>query len=571
MLEIKNKLAKVLSEILKVEINPEDFTEPPKNVEADLALPCFTLAKELRRDPNEIAGELGAMVNAKNLVIIEKVKSLGPYMNFFIDSEYLAQAVLYSQLTNEPINQLTKIMVEFAHPNTHKAFHIGHLRNIITGESIVRILQNAGYKVTRANYQGDVGLHIAKALWGIDQLRNEYKEVKKKDLDDKVGFLGKAYALGGQTFEKDEKAKQEIYKLNEKIYNKEKSIQDVYKTTRAWSLEYFDKVYKRVDSHFDRLYFESEVFEKGKQIVLKFLEKGVFKRSEGAVIFEGEKYGLHSRVFVNSLDFPTYEAKDLALAEAQFKEFKPDRIIHVVGKEQTEYFKVVFKALEFTLPKSKGREEHLAYGWVSLKSGKMSSRTGQVILGEWLLDEIEKRIAAIMKDSPAKDKDLIIKKVALAAVKYAMLKIGVKVDMAFDIEESVNTSGDSGPYLLYIVARIKSILKKVKGKSEKHALSMVEGLKGIESIKINEYEKSLLLKVAKFEEAQELAAKELDPSQIAKYLFELAQEFNGFYHECPVLQAEQAIQAFRINLIKKVEQTMTKGLNLLGIEPVDEM
>jgi len=544
-------LAKVLSEKLKVEVKPEDFTEPPRNVEADLALACFNFVKELKQKPNEIAERIASD--------LENAEAEGPYVNFLIDSNALAQSVLNEKVSKKE-EKKEKIMVEFAHPNTHKAFHIGHLRNIITGESVCRILDNVGHHVTRANYQGDVGLHIAKALWGIDQLRDEYEKIKKQDLDKRIEFLGKTYALGGQTFEKDDKVKEAVFELNEKIYNKDKSIQDVYKTTRGWSLEYFDKVYQRVDANFDRFYFESEVFEKGRETVLKFLKKDVFKKSQGAIIFEGEKYGLHSRVFINSKGFPTYEAKDLALAEMQYKEFKPDIIIHVVGKEQTEYFKVVFKAMEQVFPKLTGKEEHLDYGWVSLKSGKMSSRTGKVVLGEWLLDEIEKRIAVIMKKSTVKDKDLIVKKVAIAAVKYAMLKIGVKVDMAFDIEESVNTSGDSGPYLLYIVARIKSILRKSKVKSQKSKV-----------VKINEHEKVLLLKLAKFEEAQAEAAKQLDPSEIAKYLFELAQEFNSFYHQCPVLQAEDDVQAFRIRLIQKVEQVMTVGLNLLGIETVDEM
>jgi arginyl-tRNA synthetase len=566
MEKFKSQIGQAIASILKVEVNEADFTAVPKANMGDLALPCFDLAKQLKTTPVDVATRISEELTERiaKFDFLVKVESAGPYVNFYFDDAVLVKYLLKNVLDDKTFGQgekkKKKIMIEFAHPNTHKMFHIGHLRNIITGESLVRIMENAGYKVVRANYQGDVGMHIAKALWGIKGLQTEYEAVKSESLQARVAFLGKAYALGSKAFETDAKAKDQILDYNEAIYTQEKSIKEIYKTTRKWSLEYFDNIYERVGSKFDRFYFESEVYKRGKQIVEDFKAKDIFKDSEGAVIFEGEKQGLHNRVFINSKGFPTYEAKDLALAELQFKEYKPERIIHVVGKEQIEYFKVVFRAEEYTLPTSRGKQEHLAYGWVSLKSGKMSSRTGQVVLGEWLLDEVEKMIGEIMENTELEDKQEVLEKVAVAAVKYAMLKVGVTVDMSFDLNESISLSGDSGPYLLYIGARINSILDKA-GK-----INISPNYE-----KLDETEKSLILKLMTYPEVANTASETMDPSKIAKYLFDLAQLFNNFYAQCPVLQAEDRERDFRLNLIVGVQSVMKKGLNLLGIETVQKM
>ncbi len=540
-----------------------NFTIPPNPEMGDLAFACFGLAKEWKKSPLDCAREI--VEKLKNLEtggLIEKIEAIGPYANFYLNAQELAKIVL-SEKKQKIIKKKEKIMVEFAHPNTHKPVHIGHLRTMTTGESMVRLFENQGHRVVRANYQGDVGMHIAKCLWGILQVPNYQTEISKlKTTSERAKFLGVVYANGGKAFESSEQVKKEIEALNAKIYSKDKSLVGLYKKTRKWSLDYFDYIYKRVGiKKFDRLYFESETFELGKKIVIEGIKSGIFKKSEGAVIFEGSKYGLHDRVFINSKGLPTYEAKDQALARMQFKEYNPARILHVVAKEQTEYFKVIFKALEFTLPESKGREEHLVYGWVSLKEGKMSSRTGNVVLAEWLLDEAEKKIAEVMLARKIKDKDKVIAKIAVAAVKYFILKTGTENDIVFDVNEAISLTGSSGPYLLYIVARINSILKKSKISNFKFQIS-----NSVEPV-----EKKLLLELLKFEETIKIATDSEDPSQIARYLFDLAQAFNNFYQTCPVLGAEETVLNFRFQLIKKVKETMEKGLDLLGIETVEEM
>ncbi len=548
-------------------IDTSVVTVPPKKELGDWAFPCFQIAKELKQSPAQVATEWANKLSGVTLPYVERVVAAGPYLNFFLDGSAVAELTLtmiqkqQNRFGTQALSTEKTVMVEFAHPNTHKAFHIGHLRNIITGESIVRLLENSGYRVIRANYQGDVGMHIAKCLWAINQLKTDYEAVLDKTIHEKVTFLGRAYAYGSGKFEESETAKAEIVQYNEKIYLKSADILGVYTTTRAWSLEYFNHIYQRVHSHFDRLYFESEVYARGIEIVQEHLAKGVFVKSEGAVIFPGSQYDLHDRVFLNSKGYPTYEAKDLALAELQFQEHHPEKIIHVVAKEQTEYFKVMFRALEEVLPDSKDKEKHLVYGWVALKEGKMSSRTGQVVLGEWLLDEVEKSIGEIMKESEIKNPTETIAKIALSAVKYSFLKTGVHNDIKFDLEESVSLSGDSGPYLLYIGARIKSILRKAGD-----TISLVSF-----PAEIADEEKSLCLQLLDYPQVTKLAAENLDPSEVAKYLLVLAQKFNTFYHACPVLVSEGEVLAFRLALLQAVLSTMEQGLNLLGIEPVQEM
>ena len=580
--KIKQNIADAINAALKKQaVSAADLVYPPKPEFGDLSLPCYALAKQFNKSAVEMAGFLLGKVSADDII---STKAIGPFINFTFNKTKLAQSVIAEALKeNYGLNKSgrgKKVMIEFAHPNTHKAFHVGHLRNILTGEAMARILQANGYKIIRANYQGDVGLHIAKCLWAIERDQNLKREYKKlKDFANKTGaailrdraeFLGGAYARGSVKYETDSLAKKEIIELNKKIYNHNKSVWPLYQKTKKWSLDYFFGIYKKLDTKFDRFYFESEVNKRGRQIVLKNLKKGVFKKSQGAIIFEGEKYGLHNRVFINSDGNPTYEAKDLGLAELQFKEFRPDKILHVVGPEQAEYFKVIIKALEIVMPETRGREEHLRYGWVRLKQGKMSSRLGNVVLGEWLMDQAKKEVLEIMKGArgparPAgglKNKAEVADKVSLAAVKYSILKSGLDKDIAFDLKESVSFSGSSGPYLQYTGARINSIIKKAKKQESKKTKELM-----LEDAK----EQAIIMKLAKYPEIVEQAGKNYAPSELAKYLFELAQEFNDYYHAVPVLKTKVDVRQARLALISAVRQTLENGLKLLGIEVMEEM
>jgi len=527
----------------------------------NVAMVGYRQVKDKFKSPQELADKIVEKLKAEEKMnkIAEKITVEGPgFINISIKNEVLVREIgrLLKGVSKKGSFWGKKVMVEYAHPNTHKEFHIGHLRNIALGESISRILEAVGTKVIKTNYQGDVGLHIAKAMWGIKQNIAEYEKVKKQDVFAKVKYLGKIYSVGGQAYEKDKKAKEEILDFNEQIYAEKGEIVALWKETVKWSLDYFDKIYKRVGTKFDRLYFESECTD-GVDIAKKALKKGILKKSQGAVVFDGSKYGLDTRVFITKKGLPTYEAKELSLAPKEFAEFgEIDKNIHVVGPEQQSFFSVTFKVEELIDPKRfKGKQYHRVYAYVKLKKGKMSSRKGQIVTGWWLLDEAKKRI---MKNYKAKE--AVAEKIAVGAVKYAFLKVQPLSEIVFDFEESISLEGNSGPYLQYTYARCKSVLNKADLQDF--------------SVKVKKLEKEeeyLLRTIYRFGEVVEEAAKELSPNLVANFLYDLAQKYNSFYNKHPILKAEKEKKELRLWLTQTVAKVIKDGLVLLGIETLERM
>ena len=331
----------------------------------------------------------------------------------------------------------------------------------------------------------------------------------------------------------------------------------LYETGRQWSLEAFEVIYKRLGTKFDFYYFESEVGEPGKKLVLEFLKKGVFEKSDGAIIFRGEKMGLHNRVFINSLGLPTYEAKEMGLAPTKYKDFPYDVSIIVTGNEVSAYFKVVLAALSKVSPDLAKKTTHIGHGMVRLPEGKMSSRTGNIKTGEWLLDETKKRL---LEAYPSMQES-IAEKVAVGAVKYALLRVGVGRDIVFNFDSSLSFEGESGPYLQYTYARTQSVLKKIK--SEKLKVKSEKELTGEEQL--------ALRLLYRFPEIAEEAAENYAPSTLCTYLFDLAQAFNLFYQKDPILSAEEKTRELRIVLTKRVGEVLKTGLHLLGIAAPQRM
>jgi len=523
---------------------------------------------ELYKNPRELAEQLVAVLVSdgalkKTFRTIEVAG--GGFINFSYKTSWLIEtATQYSKklpaISPFHFGEQRKLMVEFAQPNTHKPFHIGHLRNIIIGESLVRLLEIAGNCVIRTNYEGDVGLHIAKCLWGLK--RTGYEGSGKLPLEKRIKLLGDAYVAGNKAYEDDPEAQDEIKNLNAQIYEKNSETYAVWHQTRKWSLEYFDNIYKRVGSRFDRLFFESEVYERGLEVAQEAVEKGILEVSENAVVFNGEAYGLHARVFVTKEGNPTYEGKDLGLAELETNEFgKLDKVIHVVDMQQSSYFQVLFKVLSLIDPRRyQNVEYHFAYGFVKLKNGRMSSRKGTVILGEWLLDEAKRRIGAAFDVD-----ELTAEAVAVGAVKYSFLKVDAKAEIAFDIDQSISLEGNSGPYLQYTYARIKSVLAKAGGKGE------VENTTSIEKVRLSETELTLLRLLTRYSETVTLSARMLRPDMLCSYLYDLTKAFNSFYQSVPILTSEDLLLKYRIALTRAVGMILESGLTLLGIPVIEKM
>jgi arginyl-tRNA synthetase len=560
---IKEEIQKILQQAAKqAGVHTEVTLDIPTQKEyGDYATSvALKSVKELKKAPFLIAEDIVKHIEKKG--IIRDVKVIKPgFINLWIDPAAFvtaAEDLANGKFTVEPahLGPEKKVMVEFAHPNTHKLFHIGHLRNIATGESVVRLLEAAGNKVIRSNYQGDVGLHIAKTLYSIRKDKTDLASLKT--LTEKIKLLGAAYAKGQQEYDEVPGAKDEIHNINKMIYEKDPAIVDLWTETVKWSLEYFNEIYKRVYSTFDRCYFESEMYKRGTEIVHDLLSKGILKKSEGAVVFDGTDYGTDTRVFINSLGFPTYEGKELALAEKEFADFGTlDRNIHVVTPEQTSFFQVTFKVEELIDPaKYKGKQYHLAYNWVKLKSGKMSSRTGNVIEGTWLIDEAKGILLERFKIDEETAEIL-----AVAAVKYSFLKVSTSMEIYFDFEESITLEGNSAPYLNYTYVRTRSVL----GKEQADAAVSLDG------VELNDEDRMLAKKLYMFPGVVHEAAQKLSPNIVATYLFELSQDFNLLYQKNPILKAEGTVKALRLMLTKATGNTIHEGLRLLGIKTVQKM
>lgn len=522
---------------------------------------AFRLTKTLKKNPFEIASDIASKLAPD--AIIEKIEPLKPgFINFWIRKEVLLKTL--SSIQKETLEcpphhfgSTKKIIIEFAHPNPFKLVHIGHLRNMTTGESICRILERAGNTVIRANYQGDVGMHIAKSIWQMRKLITDKPDAfKNKTIDEKIKLLGKLYAEGNNAYEADEKAKAEINEINKLIYQQDPSVINYWKEGRQWSLESFHQLYKRIYTHFDREYFESECAEPGLKISHEALEKGILEKSDGAIVFNGKKNGLDTRVFVNSLGLPTYEGKELGLAEKEFTDFgEIDKCLHIVASEQTSFFKVTFKVEELLKPELyKNKQYHLVYGWVRLKSGKMSSRSGNVVEANWLLDETKKKILEQFKNS-----DEVAETLAVAAVKYSFLKNTLQNEISFDLEESISVEGNSAPYLMYTYVRTRGILKNNTVATQ------------VTKIMPNEEEYQLLRLLNQYPDIYHAAAANFAPHFIAIYLFELAQAFNLFYQKHQILKSEEPSRTLRLQLTKAVSTILKDGLYLLGIQTVDKM
>jgi len=455
-----------------------------------------------------------------------------------------------------PANRIT---IEFAQPNPFKEIHIGHVRNIALGESFSRLSEAAGNTVRRVNYEGDVGMHVAKSLWGLERLGKDGVDISGVGLDvqEKAALLGRAYAVGSKVFEAEKSVAEDITALNKKIYAMDESIVPGWRRGRQWSLDYFDTVYAKLGTHFDRYYFESEAAPVGVALVTKHIADGIFEKSDGAIIYRGEKVGLHTRVFITKEHYATYEAKDMALAPLKYAEWPYDLSIIMTGNEQSEYFRVMLAALAEINPDLAARTRHMPFGMVRLTTGKMSSRTGDVVTADWLIEEAKKRIYIILESNKTnyskEEKEDIAQKAAVAAIKHSMLRVNAISDIAFDLEASVSFEGDSGPYLQYTYARAKSVLRKAE-KGDPTPLTL------------DPEARILARAISQFPDVVAEAAANFAPNTLCTYLFHLAQEFNLFYAKCPIIGSHT-----RLALTAATAQVIKNGLYLLGIETMEQM
>ncbi len=566
---MKKSVVKTLHKALKeagVKIKKEkigDMLEtPPSHELGDFAFPSYAFVEPLKVvNPHQAAIEIRQKIGNPAETDFEDIQVKGPYINFFVNRSSLAREVIWDVLNQRKSygsskKKKVKTMVEFPSPNTNKPLHLGHLRNMAIGESISKILEFNGEKVTRANLYNDRGLHICKSMLAYKKWGKERRPKDKKLKSDH--FVGDFYVM----FEKKrtKKLEREAQDMLKDWENGDKKTLMLWKLMNNWAIEGFEETFDTFGIKHDKDYFESKLYEKGKEIVQIGLEDGVFQLGkEGEVKINLKKEGLGEKVLLRKDGTSIYIVFDLALAEQKFKDYKIDRSLYVVGNEQRYHFKVLFSMLN-KLGFEKKDMKHISYGMVNLPEGRMKSREGTVVDADDIIEKVrvlaEKELKKREKLSKEEMQERSLK-IALAAIKYMLLKVDKDKDMLFNPKESISFEGNTGPYLLYSYARATSITKKSK-KNEKYEID-----------EMHDSEIKLVKKLSEFPKVVEQAGHKLNPSEIANYAYDLSQIFNEFYHSCKVVGSKE--EMFRLALVECFRQVLRNALGLLGIETIEKM
>lgn len=557
---MEDTIAQVIRQEFDVDITPQVSRPEPSfgDYATNVAL---QLAGRLGKSPRDIAEQVASAL--RNTEQFAEVTVAGPgFINLRLSTASLTQQL---NVMLEPGYGATDrysgkvVITEYSDPNPFKVLHAGHFYTSVVGDAMSNLIEEAGGTVHRVNFGGDVGMHVAKTMWAIIQALGGEDPEALGDIpeDQRSEWMAKQYVIGTQAYEDDPTAKETIVLLNKKIYqlhadgDHDSALAQLYWTCRQWSYDYFDAFYDRIGTRFERYYPESETAPLGLETVLEQKEQGIYKESDGAVIFEGEPHGLHTRVFVNKEGLPTYEAKDVGLSIKKWDDYHFDESIIITGNDITEYMKVVLKSIEQFKPELAQRTTHVTHGNVKLAGGvKMSSRLGNFLRAVDVLD-----IAAEENEKAQGSRD---DTQVLGAIKYAFLKNRVGPDIIFDPRESVALQGNSGPYLQYAHARAVSILEKVSS-----------GVQPSGDSEFDDGERPLLVKLTEYPEVINEATTQLAPHLICTYLYELAQIFNRFYEQSRIVGDERG--AVRARLVQAYAGVLKNGLERLGIHAPDHL
>jgi arginyl-tRNA synthetase len=568
-----------------VSVDQIQIQKTKKEFEGDFTLVVFPLLRFSGKKPEETAAELGEFI-IRNSSVVNEFNVIKGFLNLQISSEYWKKFLSNLDLdyfeTSKSDSQST-VMVEFSSPNTNKPLHLGHIRNNLLGYSISRIIEATGKKVIKVNLVNDRGIHICKSMlawqkWGKGE---EPTEVKKGDK-----LVGEYYVKFDQEYKKElaelqnsglskEEAERKSLLIQEarnmlvKWENDDLDVRTLWEKMNGWVYKGFDITYKRMGVEFDKIYYESETYKLGKSLVEEGLKESHLERKEdGSVWADLTADGLDSKLLLRSDGTSVYMTQDLGTAKERYDGFHFDQHIYVVGNEQNYHFQVLKLILKKLGYDWSDYIYHLSYGMVELPEGKMKSREGTVVDADDLMDEMVKT-AGEMSDEMGKlsavdemEKEKIFNQVGLAALKYFILKVDPKKNMTFNPQESIDFNGNTGPFIQYSYARIQSILRKAKAENTLLPSDADLGEKEISLVKL----------VYDFPSVIEASADELNPSLIANYMYEVAKEYNQFYHDHPILKAEtDIIKNTRLYLSELIAKTIYRGMYLLGIEVPDRM
>ena len=603
--KFRTLIAEAINQIIREKMPDTPAVEPqtivvqdsPDSKMGDLGSPMFVFAKQLHLAPPAIAQEVVQKIGEK-AASIGTVLNVGPYVNLKLDKQKELASILskiagqkdsYGSLNEEgkPLLEGEKIMVEFSSPNTNKPLHLGHMRNDALGESVSRILKKAGAEVYKVNIINNRGIHICKSM-----LAYKLFHEKNGDTPEKLGmkgdhFVGQCYVeferyLKGEK-EKPETAHPQAQEQAEEMLVKweagDPEIRALWKTMNDWTFEGVNETYRRTGVSFDKFYFESETYLKGKDEIAKGLEKGIFfKAEDGSVrvdvteaVGKGKDGEDHEKVLLRKDGTSVYITQDIGTAISRHNDWPFNQLIYVVASEQIFHFKVLFYILKKLGFEWADKLYHLSYGLVNLPNGRMKSREGTVVDADDLIDSLHadalKAIQERGREEDVGDADEVAEKVALAALHYYLIQVSPVKDMIFNPEESLSFNGNTGPYLQYMGARIASILRK----SEEEGISALEPEAAAKFLNSAE-EWELAKKLGEYPSVIAKAAGNKDPSVVAAWLYDLSKLFAKFYQACPILSAGDAeIKKARLSLAAATLQVMKDAMNLVLVPYLPKM
>lgn len=595
MRNLESKIISSIQEAIKIlygkqaDSNLLQLQKTKKEFKGDFTLVVFPLLRLSGKNPEQTADEIGRYLQ-DNLPEISAYNVIKGFLNVEISNSYWLTFLQHATADAgygyfPPKETQEKMMVEYSSPNTNKPLHLGHIRNNLLGISIARILEANGNKVVKVNLINDRGIHICKSMLAYqrfgsgetptspeiikgDHLVGKYYVRFDKELKKEIEHL----VTQGMSREEAEKKSTLMADAREMLIQWEagdpKTIA-LWTMMNGWVYDGFAETYKNLGVEFDRMYYESQTYTLGKELVFKGLKNGVlFKKDDGSVWVDLTADGLDQKLLLRSDGTTVYMTQDIGTAHQRFEEYKISKHIYVVGNEQNYHFQVlrlVLKKLGFDWF---DKIFHLSYGMVELPEGKMKSREGTVVDADDLMEEMVNTARQMSEelgklgDYPEDEKERIYRQIGMGAIKYFILKVDPKKNMMFDPRESIDFNGNTGPFIQYTYTRIQSVLRK----SEE-----MTGLKG-ELTALNEKEIALVKMIYDFPDIVKTAGDTLSPALIANYLFELAREFNQFYHENPILTAESPSTIFtRLELSKICGEVIRKGTFLLGIEVPERM
>lgn len=587
---IADGVAKAVKALYDSDINPSDVQVSPtkKDFEGHLTVVVFPFLKASHKAPEVTATEIGQWL-VENVPAIDRFNAVKGFLNLSVSAEFWRNLLHEIQADEEygfvkPTEDSELVMVEYSSPNTNKPLHLGHVRNNLLGYSLSKILEANGKKVVKTNIVNDRGIHICKSMlawkkWGNgatpestgkkgDHLIGDFYVLFDKHYKEEVNNLMTEKGLTKEEAEAQSPLMNEAREMLRRWEAGDEEVRSLWKMMNNWVYDGFDVTYKRLGVGFDKIYYESDTYLEGKDLVLDGIEKGImYRKDDGSVWADLTPFGLDHKLLLRSDGTSVYMTQDIGTAKLRYQDYPIDKMIYVVGNEQNYHFQVLSLLLDQLGFKWGKSLTHFSYGMVELPEGKMKSREGTVVDADDLMDTMiaNAREASASRFEGMKDEEVaeIARVVGLGALKYFLLKVDPKKNMLFNPKESIDFNGNTGPFLQYTYARIRSVCRRAA--EELASCSYAES-------EPNEKEQILIQKVADFQAVVAEAGRNYSPAVIANYCYDLAKEYNQFYHDYPILKEENtATRCLRLNLSALVARTLRAGVGLLGMEMPERM